>query len=118
MAQTIQQEFIEIDGVRYLKTIVTTTAIHNTFIYKETYFTYKELIKELSKLKEDKGLCFVKASFDRHLKRKLNCIKNQALVLPVPLYSNNVGNVDLTNFYIVQADKRRSLLLFKRIDHD
>jgi hypothetical protein len=113
--QTIQQETIEIDGVKQVKTIVTTVVIKHTHNSTETYFTHKELINELCRLKKDKRPSVVKDSFARHLKRRLALIKEQNVPLPAPLYNNDTG---LSNFYIVQADKTKAPLLFKRVDYD
>ena len=111
MTQTIQQETIEIDGVKYIKTTVTTVVIKHTQQCMETYFTLKELIEELCRLKKDKRPSVVKLSLMRHLRRRLVLIKEQNVVLPAPLYANETG---LSNFYIVQTE---APVLFKRVDY-
>ncbi len=111
MTQTIQQEIVEIDGVKHVKTIVTTIVIKHTRECAETYFTYKELINEICRLKKDKHPSVVKQSFMRHLRRRLVLIKEQNVPLPATLYTNNTG---LNNFYIVQTE---TPVLFKRVDY-
>lgn len=111
MNQTIQQETIEIDGVKHIKTTVTTVVIKHTQHCTETYFTLKELIEELCKLKKDKRPSVVKQSLMRHLRRRLVLIKEQNVLLPSPLYANETG---LSNFYIVQTE---APVLFKRVDY-
>ena len=112
MTQTIQQEIIEIDGVKHVKTTVTTIVIKHTRQCTETYFTFNELIDELCRLKENKRPSVVKQSFLRHLRRRLVLIKERNIPLPALLYANDTG---LNNFYIVQTD---APVLFKRDDYD
>jgi hypothetical protein len=111
MTQTIQQETIEIDGVKHIKTTVTTVVIKHTQQCVETHFTRNELIDELCRLQKDKRPSVVKQSFLRHLRRRLVLIKEQNVLLPAPLYTNDTG---LNDFYIVQTE---APILFKRVDY-
>jgi len=111
VTQTIQQETIEIDGVKHVKTTVTTVVIKHAQQCTETYFTRNELIDELCRLQKDKRPSVVKQSFLRHLRRRLVLIKEKNVVLPALLYANDIG---LSNFYIVQTEVP---VLFKRVDY-
>jgi hypothetical protein len=115
VTQTITEEDVIIEGKEYIKTTVTTVTFQIKRKQIETFYSYEELLVFICSATHSKDVKRTKDSFDRHLRHRMQAIKENNIVLPAPLYVNT--NV-LNNFYIVQGNRKQGPLLFKSICYD
>ena len=115
MTQTIIKEDVVIDGKEYIKTTVTTITLQIKRKQTEIFYSYEELLSFICSSTHSKDVKRTKDSFDRHLRNRMQTIKDNNIVFPAPLY---VNTNDLNNFYIVQGNRKQGPLLFKRICYD
>jgi len=113
--QTVTIEDVVVDGKEYIKTTTTTVTLQIKLKQTETFYSYEELLAFICSATNSKNVERTKDTFDRHLRLRMQTIRDNNIVLPAPLYVNTNG---LNDFYIVQGDRKKGSLLFKRICYD